>query len=190
MHDIEPFHRWRDDYESAEDENSPFYGRAYDDLFYSQKIYNYFIHPLWDGFGPQTLYLKVLFANYDEGFAIFEMLGEWNDCLHNDIMFLKRDVADVFIRHGINKFIIVGENVLNFHASDDCYYEEWYDDVKDDGGYICLVNLMQHVEEEMREIRLQHFVNFGGPLNDLNWRAFSAKDLVRKVEDLIIKRIA
>ncbi|HFA47785.1 MAG TPA: hypothetical protein ENJ95_02060 [Bacteroidetes bacterium] len=185
MHNIEPYHRWRDQYISAEDELSPFFGRSYDEFYYTQKIYNYFIHPQWDNFGSATLYMKVLFVDYKKGFAVFEMFGEWNDCLHNDVMFLKRDVVDEMLPEGINKFIIIGENVLNFHASDDCYYEEWYDDVKEDGGWVCLLNLLPHVEEEMKDARLDFFLNFGHQFNDVNWRAFLPKNLLKKVEGLM-----
>jgi hypothetical protein len=189
MHDIAPFHRWRDEYESSEDRHSPFFGRMYEEFYYTQKVYNYFIHPQWDEFGSQTLYMKVLYADYDLGFAIFEMLGEWNDCLYNDIMYLKREVVDEFARNGISRFVIIGENVLNFHASDDCYYEEWFEDIRDEGGWICMLNLLRHVEEEMRDAGIQHYVNFGEKFNDLNWRSLSARHLVEKVEDLMMKRI-
>lgn len=130
MHDLEPFYYWRDEYDSAFDKYSPFYGRQYDEFFFTHTIYNFYIHPQWDYFGSPTLYMKILYADYERGFAIFEMLGEWNDCITNDIMYLKRDVADVLMEHGINKFIIICENVLNFHSSDDCYYEEWFDDLR------------------------------------------------------------
>lgn len=190
MHDIEPYFRWRDDYDASLDKKSPFYGRTYDEFYFTQKVYNYFIHPQWDSFGSATLYMKILFADYDEGFAIFELIGEWNDCLYNDIMYLKRDVADELIQHGIHKFIIIGENVLNFHASDDSYYEEWYDDVKDEGGWICLLNLLRHVEEEMDDARLQYYVHFGDRFNELNWRSLSPKGLHDKVENLLTKRLA
>jgi hypothetical protein len=43
------------------------------------------------------------------------MMGEWNDCINNDIMFLKRDVIEPMLENGSVKFILVGENVLNFH---------------------------------------------------------------------------
>ena len=130
MHDIEPYHKWRDQYIASEDEQSPFYGRVYNEFAYTQKIYNYFIHPQWDFFGSNTLYMKILYIAYDEGFCILEFIGEWNDCLTNDIMFLKREIIDQLALHNINKFILMGENVLNFHGSDDCYYEEWYDDIQ------------------------------------------------------------
>ena len=110
MHNIEPFYNWRHLYIAEEDENSPFYGREHSELQYTNTIYNYYIHPQWDDIGSETLYIKVLFADYDEHFAIIELIGEWNDAINNDIMLLKRDVIDELIYMGINKFILIGEN--------------------------------------------------------------------------------
>ena len=126
MQDIEPFYNWSGYYSAAQDERSPFYGTEYSEFEYTNTVYNYYIHPQWDQFGSNTLYLKILFAEYERGFAIIELIGEWNDALYNDIMFLKRDVIESMLGEGINKFILIGENVLNFHGSDDCYYEEWF----------------------------------------------------------------
>ena len=123
MHSIEPYYNWRDEYIAEEDERSPFYGREYSEFEYTNSIYDHLIHPQWDEFGSPTLLMKILYADYERGFAIMEFIGEWNDCLHNDIMFLKRDIADELMHEGINKFILIGENVLNFHYSDDSYYE-------------------------------------------------------------------
>jgi hypothetical protein len=187
MHDIEPFFHWRDEYIASEDERSPFYGRVYDEFRFTQTIYNYYIHPQWDNFGSPTLYAKILFADYDEGFAIIEMLGEWNDCLQNDVMFLKRDLADMMIRQGIYKFAFLCENVLNFHSSDDCYYEEWYEDVRDDDGWICFLNLWKHVEEEMLDTRLQDYVHFGHFFNQINWRTMQPDQLFQALDALILK---
>jgi len=138
MHDIEPYYKWRAYYSSEKDEKSPFYGREYSEFTYTNKVYNYFIHPQWDFFGSSTLYGKSLFVDYDESYAVIELIGEWNDCLNNDVMFLKRHFVDALIKQGINKFILACDNVLNFHCSDNSYYEEWWDDVKDDGGWICI----------------------------------------------------
>ncbi len=107
MHDIEPYYHWRDDYNAAEDHRSPFFGRTYDAFYFTQKVYNYLIHPQWDSFGSQTLYLKILYADYDHQFVIIEMIGEWNDCLHNDIMYLKREIIDPLFREGIIHFIMI-----------------------------------------------------------------------------------
>ncbi|MBR9922781.1 MAG: hypothetical protein GYB31_18270 [Bacteroidetes bacterium] len=186
MHDIEPHYKWRDNYVAAEDERSPFYGRVYSEFEFTEKIYNYYIHPQWDFFGSPTLYLKVLYVDYDAKFAIIEFLGEWNDCVQNDIMFLKRDVIDPMLREGISHFILIAENVLNFHGDDDAdYYEEWLDDVLDMGGWICMLNLQQHVSDEMQQSRLHHYAYFGGPLDSINWRTLKPKALLLLLNTMI-----
>ncbi len=192
MHDIEPHFKWRDRYIASEDERSPFRGRVYDEFKFTNKIYNYFIHPQWDEFGSATLYLKILAVDYNESYAIIELIGEWNDCLSNDIMFLKREIIDQLVPYGITKFVLICENVLNFHGSDDCYYEEWYDDIKDEGGWICLLNTLQHVEEEMKSTQLQYFINFGEEFNDINWRPHRPKVLFSAIDALVngmVKRL-
>ncbi|MCB0663072.1 MAG: hypothetical protein KDC24_10050 [Saprospiraceae bacterium] len=185
MHDIEPFYHWRDDYTSEDDPQSPFYGRVYDEFVFSQKVYNYFIHPQWDEFGSQTLYTKLLFADYDREFAILEFIGEWNDCLYNDIMFLKREVAEPLMDAGISKFVLICENVLNFHGSDDCYYEEWREEVNDMGGWVVMLNTLDHVYDEMQDTKLQYHVNLGRDFNDFNWRRLKPANLVLQIEAML-----
>ena len=170
MHDIEPYYKWREYYVATEDKQSPFFGKVYDEFTFSNKVYNYFIHPQWDDFGSLTLYTKVLFVDYDDGIAMIELLGEWNDSIGNDIMFLKREVLDYLLRKNINKFIIFCDNVLNFHGDDDSYYEEWYEDTSDEGGWITFVNVQDHVLQEMELSRLQYYVNLGPNYNNINWR--------------------
>lgn len=170
MHDIEPYYKWRQYYTAEHDEDSPFHGQTYNEFMYTQKIYNYFIHPQWDDFGSSTLYMKLLFVDYEEGIAMIELLGEWNDCLNNDIMFLKREIVDHLMRHGIYKYVVLCDNVLNFHYGKEDYYEEWYDDVKEEEGWIIFVNVLEHVLPEMEEARLQYYVEMGPHLNDINWR--------------------
>lgn len=187
MQDIEPYYRWRDLYIAAEDELSPFYGREYSEFEYTNTIYNYFIHPQWDDFGSSTLYIKVLYVDYNIGFAVMEFIGEWNDAINNDIMTLKRDVIDDLTLKGINKFILIGENVLNFHASDDCYYQEWFDDIEE--GWIVAVNFLDHVLLEFSRNNIDYYLTFGGELNDMAWRTFTPVQLFQKVEGIIRKRL-
>ena len=184
MHDIEPYYNWRDRYIASEDELSPFYGQQYDEFQYSNKIYNYFIHPQWDMFGSATLYAKVLIADYDEHYAIIELIGEWNDCLTNDVMHLKRNVIDVMIGNGITKYILICENVLNFHGSDECYYEEWYEYVSEEFGWVAFVNMLDHVETEMLDTGINNYVLFGGPFQEINWRMVKPHTLVRQIDEL------
>ena len=133
MHTIEPYYNWRHLYTAEEDELSPFYGREYSEFEFSNTVYNYYIHPQWDDIDSRTLYIKILFVEYDYNFAIIELMGEWNDAIENDIQTLKRNIIDLLIARHIYKFILIGENILNFHSDDDSYYEEWYDDIKVDG---------------------------------------------------------
>ncbi len=190
MHTIEPFWKWRDFYTAETDGKSPFFGREYSEFEFSEKIYNYYIHPQWDYFGSDNLYMKLLYADYEQQSCVIELLGEWNDCIRNDIMFLKRDVIDVLTNHGINKFVLIGENVLNFFGSDNSYYEEWYEDIKDSGGWIVAVNFREHVIEDMMQEKVHHFININERYADLNWRKYRPHHLVAYVDDLLLKRIA
>ncbi len=185
MHDIEPYYHWREKYISSDDKNTPFYGRIYDEFTFSDKIYNYYIHPQWDNFGSQTLYTKILFADYEEGFAIIEMIGEWNDCINNDIMFLKRDVIDNLIHAGIKKFIIICENVLNFHGSDNEYYAEWQEDIAAKGGYVTLINTLNHVKEEMDSTQLNFYIKYGQNFNNFKWRGLEPIQILQKVQFIL-----
>ena len=187
MHDIEPFYNWRHLYIASEDERSPFFGREYSEFYFSSSIYNYFIHPQWDGFGSATLYLKILYVNYDEKFCIIELLGEWNDCLYNDIMYLKRNVVEYLEEQGITKFILIGENVLNFHHDDDSYYQEWFDEIED--GWIACVNFRDHVVKEFEEASLDYYMAMGGRLNELAWRTAEPLKVFQSVERLMMKRL-
>lgn len=189
MHDIEPFWKWRDYYVAEEDERSPFFGKQHSEFEYSERIYNYYIHPQWDFFGPPTLYMKLLFVDYKQEFAIIEFIGEWNDCITNDIMYLKRDVIDILMENGINKFVLIGENVLNFHASDNCYYEEWGNEVTENGGWVMAINFRAHVTEEMQNTEIQYFVYLGEHLNHIPWRKYNPRLLVKTLDDLLMKRI-
>lgn len=189
MHEIEPFYRWRDLYIASEDKLSPFFKREYNEFEYSQTIYNYFIHPQWDEIGSPTLFCKILFADYNQKYAVIEFFGEWNDCIHNDIMYLKRNVVDKLMKYGINRFILIGENVLNFHASDECYYEEWYEDVSDEGGWLVAINFREHVLNEMRSVRLHHYLLTGAHYDDINWRAFEPAQLCQMIDSLVMRAL-
>ena len=187
MHNIEPYHNWRDLYAAEEDAHSPFYGREYSEFEFTNQIYNYLIHPQWDYIGSPTLFIKVLYADYIGGYAIIEMLGEWNDCINNDVMFLKRDIIEPMVAAGINKYILIGENVLNFHASDDCYYEEWFEEIED--GWIALLNFRKHVLQEFESQNIDYYFVFGGNLNLIDWRTTGPQQLFTKMELLVAKRL-
>jgi hypothetical protein len=187
MHTIQPYYNWHKYYDVATDEHSPFYGKEYNYDLYSETVYGYFLDPAWDFMGSETLYIKILFADYHKGFAIIEFIGEWNDAINNDIMHLKRNIIEHLLGKGINKFILIGENILNFHGSDDCYYEEWFEEVEE--GWIAAVNFRDFVLDEWRKFNLDYYINFGGNLEIDNWRTMKPVHFFDKVNGLILKRL-
>ena len=193
MHNIEPFYRWLPHYDSSADELSPFFEKEYNYDLYSENIYGYYIDPAWDYIGSETLYIKILFTDYDRQFAILEFIGEWNDAINNDIMVLKRNIVDHMILQGIRRFILLGENVLNFHGSDDCYYEEWFEDLEDaeDGrlGWIVAINFRDFVLEEWSKYNIDGYFNYGGSLQIEKWRTMSPYAFFELVAQLTERRL-
>lgn len=189
MHTLEPYYNWQHRYNAEEDERSPFFATEHSEFEFTNAVYDHVIHPQWDDFGSRTLYLKVLFADYDDGYAVIEMIGEWNDLLYNDIMLLKRDVIEPMMSEGLNKFILIGENVLNFHPSDEEYYSEWYDEVSDTDGWIALLNFREHVREDMQKANIDQYFLLGGKLDQMDWRTFEPEDLCERVNTFVMRRL-
>lgn len=184
MHEIEPFYNWRHLYTAEEDEHSPYYGTEHSEFEFSNTVYNYYIHPQWDEFGSRTLYLKILYADYDYNYVIIEMIGEWNDAVENDIMQLKRSIIDELIPGGIYKFILVSENVLNFHSSDDDYYEEWYEDIKDQGGWIVSVNMPEATKYDFLASHIDRYIRF---MECDNWRTFQPQHFYQLIDNKMLR---
>jgi len=186
MHTLEPYFDWRNLYTAETDDRSPFYGREYSEVYFTDAIYDHVIHPQWDNIGSATLFMKLLFVDYDESFTIIELIGEWNDTLYNDVMTLKREIIDQLIAEGITKFILCGDNLLNFHSSDDSYYEEWFEDIED--GWIVLLNFRQHILEDLASVGIDNYMLFGGDFDDFPWASFRPLQLFQKVNQLVDKR--
>jgi hypothetical protein len=188
VHSVEPYYHWRDLYIASSDECSPFYGREYSEFVFENKIYNYLIHPQWDSIGSKTLFIKILFVDYDDQYAVIEMIGEWNDTIENDIKTFKEEILDELIHFDIDKFILIGENVLNFHASDDCYYEACMEDLED--GWVAMINFHKHVESEMKQIGIDQYFFMEGELDELEWRTYLPHQLFRKVKAIVENRFS
>ena len=186
MQDIEPYFNWRHLYIAEEDEQSPFYGRTYSEFEFTNTVYNYYIHPQWDDFGSRTLYIKLLFVEYDQQYAIIELLGEWNDAIENDIMTLRRDVTDLMQQQGISKFILIAENVLNFHSSDDSYYVEWRESVIEEGGWVVIVDMPSQSQHDFKKARLTNYVAL---LDFPQWRTLKPELVFQQVDDWMIRQL-
>ncbi|MBL0056972.1 MAG: hypothetical protein IPP31_12480 [Chitinophagaceae bacterium] len=186
MQDIEPFYNWRHLYAAEEDEQSPFYGRTYSEFEFSQTVYNYYIHPQWDDFGSRTLYMKILFIDYEQSYAIIELLGEWNDAIENDIMTLRRDVTDILYAKGVTQFILVAENVLNFHSSNDDYYQEWQEQLSDDDGWVAIIGMPEQSQYDFKRAWLTRYA----ALVDLpQWRTLKPEMIYQEIGRLFSRRL-
>lgn len=186
MQDIEPYYNWRHLYTAEEDEQSPFYGRTYSEFEYSQTLYNYYIHPQWDEFGSRTLFMKILFADYEQHYVIIELMGEWNDAIENDIMTLRRDITDQLYRKGITKYILIGENVLNFHSSDDSYYEEWKEQLEDDYGWVVLLELPEQSKYDFKRARLTNYIDM---MELPQWRTMKPENIYQLIDNQMNRRL-
>jgi hypothetical protein len=189
VHTIEPFYNWRGFYIASEDIQSPFYEREYSEFEFTDTIYNYCIHPQWDNIGSPTLFLKILYADYDSGYAIIELFGEWNDVVQNDIMTLKRDIIEHLMMNGIYKFILIAENLLNFHGDLEDYYEEWFEEVEDEEGWIALLNLRPHVKDELNAFDLDSYFLMGGELEEVDWRTATPQQFISRIDQYVQKRL-
>jgi hypothetical protein len=186
MQDIEPYYNWRHMYAAEEDAKSPFYKRVYNEFQYTMQVYNYYIHPQWDEMGSNTLYIKVLFADYEQHYAIIEMLGEWNDAIENDVMTLRRNVTDKMYRDGIYKFILIGESVLNFHSSDDSYYEEWHEQIEDDRGWVVLINLPEQSKHDFKKARITNYIEM---IELPQWRTLKPEIIFGLIDEEMGRRL-
>jgi len=186
MHEIEPFYNWRHIYTSEEDPRSPFFGRKYSEFEFSQTVYNYYIHPQWDDFGSRTLYMKIIYVDYELNFAIIELLGEWNDAIENDIMEMKREVMDLLYKEDIFKYILITENVLNFHSSDKEYYQEWYEEVTEENGWIVALNMPPATQQDFKKKKLNYYIEL---MEIPEWRVYKPYHLFKKIDDELMKRL-
>jgi F0F1-type ATP synthase gamma subunit len=102
-------------------------------------------------------------------------------------MYLKREIIDSLNKLGITKYLLIGENVLNFHSSDDSYYEEWFDDIDD--GWILAINFQEHVIKEFSNQNIDYYLLFYEEFNDFNWRILTPQKLFYYVNNKITKRL-
>ena len=171
---------------AEEDPLSPFYGREYSEFEFSETLYNYYIHPQWDNFGSRTLFMKILFVDYDAHLTMIELLGEWNDAIENDIMMIRRNITDDMMDKGIHHFILLADNVLNFHSSDDSYYEDWTERLQENGGWICIINMPHQSQYEFKKARLNHYIE----LLDLpEWRTLKPDLLYSSIDSIMHHRL-
>ena len=188
MHELRPHSAWSLQYKATDDPQSPFYNEqgAPENGAY-HRMYDFVIHPEWDNIGCETLYVKQLYAAYDEGYVILELIGEWNDALHNDIMELKRRVIDPMLLEGIDKYLLIADNLLNFHGGESDYYAEWAEEVE--SGWIVFLNARDQVVQDLDAARLRPYVWVGERYRLGAWRAQDPLALCQGIDVLLQKNL-
>ena len=90
------------------------------------------------------------------------------------------------MEEGIYKFILVAENVLNFHSSDNEYYKEWYEEVTDENGWVVIINMPEATQHDFKKARLNRYVE----LYELeNWRTYKPFHLFKKIDNELQARL-
>jgi hypothetical protein len=93
----------------------------------------------------------------------------------------------VLLQKGVNKFILIGENIMNFHGSDDSYYEEWFEEVED--GWIAAVSFPVFIQDEFKKYQIDRYINMGGTLQVERWRTLQPLHFYEGINNLIQRRL-
>lgn len=56
-------------------------------------------------------------------------------------------------------------------------------------GWIAGLNFQEHVRREMSQYNLDHYINFGGELDDFPWRTYEPRRLFEAVTSLLQRRL-
>ena len=185
MIDTEPFYGWLHWYDPEKDELSPFYGVEHNLFQFDRKIYNLPTHPLWEDIDSDSLLVKILFADYTQGFAILELIGEWNDLHFNDFRLLREHCLDLLGAEGISRFILVCENVFNVYVSSDDYYADFHETWEE--GWIFLLRARPMVLQEFIQYGISAWLGWSAEIDELNWRKYSPEQLYELIQKIMQK---
>jgi hypothetical protein len=75
---------------------------------------------------------------------------------------------------------------MNFHSSDDCYYEEWYEDVADEGGWITMLSLPEQSKYDFTRAGIHRYIQL---IDFRDWRPYTPMNLFTKIDNSQLKRL-
>ena len=188
LHHIEPFYGWLKWYSHDQDECSPFHQVEHNLFYFDRSVNRIPAHPLWDDIGSESLLVKILYADYDQGFAIIELFGEWNDLFENDYKLLAENCLTYLIDHGIQKFILLCENVFHAYFQSDDYYQALQEELEE--GWVCLLRPREEVWEDMQSYGITSYFYRSPILDEFPWRRLKPHQLFQLVESRMNKLLA
>ena len=185
LYTIEPFYGWLELYNHQEDERSPFHGVEHNLFYFDRSVNNIPAHPLWDQIGSESLLVKILYADYPEGYAIIELFGEWNDLFDNDYKLLAENCLTYLIDQGVNKFILVCENVFHIYLDQDDYYQALAEEIET--GWICMLRPRTHILEEMEAYGISSYFYWSPVLDEVACRRLKPHQIYQLVSSRMQK---
>lgn len=185
--DIEPFYGWLHLYSHETDELSPFHAVEHNQFYYDRFVYTFHAHPLWDTIESESLLVKILYVSYQENFAVIELLGEWNDLFENDFKLLCENCLTYLTDNGVDKFILICENVFHAYLDADDYYQAFSEEIPD--GWICLLRGRPNVLDEFINYRIDPYFYWSAAFDELHWRKLKPWSLFELVERQISRTL-
>jgi hypothetical protein len=114
------------------------------------------------------------------------MIGEWNDAIENDIMALKRDIIDVMMSNGINKFILIAEMCSIFTVATKTITRNGYEENEESGGWVVVLNMSEAAQYDFQRRQLNRFIEL---INLPDWRIYKPYHLFKKIESTLNNRL-
>jgi hypothetical protein len=183
--EIRPFGGWLHWYNPSTDSRSPFEVLEEDERY----IYTFRAHPAWDSIDSESLLLKVLYADYAHGYAVIELLGEWNDLFENDFRLLVQNCLELLEREGITKFVLICENVFQAYFQDTEYYEAFQDVLTDNEGWMFLLRVRNDVLQELNRYELDQYFYWSEELQHIAWRKLHPTKLFHLVSRVVNRNL-
>ena len=102
-------------------------------------------------------------------------------------MELKREVLDKLMAEGIVKFILIAENVFNFHSGDKDYYEELYDELSDEDGWAVLINFNPAAQHDFLLRKLNRYIEL---MEISAWRTYKPEHFFQFIDQKLSQRLS
>jgi len=77
--------------------------------------------------------------------------------------------------------------VLNFHSGDKDYYQEWYEEVSEENGWIVALNMSEATQYDFKRRKLNYYIEL---MEIIEWRTYRPYHLFKKIDDELMKRLA
>jgi hypothetical protein len=76
---------------------------------------------------------------------------------------------------------------LNFHSSDDSYYEDWKEQLEDDNGWVAILNMPQQSQYDFKKYRITNYINF---YEMYEWRTYKPELIFQQIDNYILRQLS